>query len=305
MSEPLGSDIFYIRKKVREKMTLLEIYEKSHVFRSAEKGELEVGTASLFVCGILLKEVFFSEIGFFYEEGYTFDEVWFLLCQSHDESVERSSVWKKMCSLRKAQNVNEGKQWGPLQMDFSPFFQYAGDGIRFTNGVRVRSSFYREDQIEDYFCFRNICYDDSGMDHGIACGLLLYENLMHRSLYGGKKVSKREQNLYSYAANTMIGHNLCGLYEREEKVKVNDDPLMFLLLLAEMIEPLQYMKGETDYREALRAIQVSVRHKELFLRMNPQYFDGFKLEKRLERMKKKIDIGCEMSHETSEIYVYM
>lgn len=286
-------------------MKLLEIYEKSHVFRSAEKGELAVDTASLFVCGILLKEVLFPEIGFFDEEGHTLEEVWFLLCQSHDESVERASVWEKMCSFRRVQHMNIGKQWGPLQIEFTPFFQYTGDGIRFTNGVRVQSSFYREEQIKDYFCFRNICYGDSGMDHGIVGGLLLYEYLMHRSLYGGKKVSEREQNLYSYAANTMIGHNLCGFYESKEKINLNEDPLLFLLLVAERIEPLQYVKREADYREALQAIQVSVRHKELFLRMNPQYFDVFELEKCLGQMKKKIGICCEIMHETAEIYVHM
>lgn len=295
-------------------MKLLDIYEKSDMFRSAKGGEVSIETASLFVCGIVLREIFFPSLSFSRpQEEYSFEQIWYMLCLHHDKRMERRRIWKRACSVRRdrsirrweSRNIDINYKWKPMQLCFSPLFHYCGEGMRFTNGACVRECQLSETEVKDYFYFRNTCCREGGMDHGIAGGLLLYENLIRRRLQRRGELDKKALNLYSYAANTMMVHNLCEKENEKSRATIETDPMLLLFVLAEAIEPLQYATGEADYRRLLRAVEVEISEKEFVLQPDPQMFAVDELEERLERMRKKINVGCEFVRETSRICITM
>lgn len=316
MNPPKGSDIFFcfcLEKGWGKRMKLLDIYEKSDMFRSAKGGEGSVETASLFACGMICKEIFFPALVFEGALELSLEQMWYLLCLHHDKRMENPKMWKRACAHcrnRSAQGLEEGniavnREWQPMRFVFSPLFYYAGDGIRYDNGICVRKCLLAESEVKDYFYFRNICYGDGGMDHGIAGGLLLYENLICRRMELGGELDRQTLNLYSYAANTLLVHNLCEKKEGWRTIRPDEDPLLLLLVLAETIEPLQYAKCGVDYHMLLQAVEIDVRKEGLTVRMNPAYFDVLKLENKISRLKKIVRVNCEFACKTSEVYIRM
>ncbi len=294
-------------------MNLLDIYERSDMFRSVEGGEVSIETASLFTCGIVLKEIFFPSLAFCKEEEYSFEQVWYMICLYHDERMETPHIWKRMCSLCKdrrvrgleGRNIDTDNKWQPMQLGVSPFFHYIEEGIRYTNGACVRKCLLTETEVKDYFYFRNTCYNAGGMDHGIAGGLILYENLIRRRLQSRGELDKRVLNLYSYAANTLMVHNLCEREDEKKRIMPDMDPLLLLFVLAEAVEPLQYSQYEADCRMLLKAVEVEIFEKEFIVKMNPELFDIDEMEKRIETMKKRIRVSCEILRQTSEVCIRM
>lgn len=295
-------------------MKLLEIYEKSDVFKFAKEGEVTVKAGSLFVSGIILREVFFSDISFENSRiGYSFEQIWFAICLYHDERMERASRWKRAC-LERADR--EKRQWEsrfggpddkghPMRLVFLPLFQYGGEGIKFTNGVQVIGAAFSEAEITDYYYFRSACSRDGGMDHGIAGGLFLYEDLIrrHRQMYGDPDHNAR--NLYSYAANTMMVHNIWKGDKTMHRIIPQKDPMLFLLILAETLEPLQYAAKCEDYRQLLKQVEVEMEKGGITLIVNPYYFALDRLEENLWNMQKKIKVDYKIWRETAEICITM
>lgn len=302
------------RKDEGKLMKLLDIYEKSDMFRCAKGGGLAMEKGSLFVSGIILREVFFPQISFkSSREEYSFEQVWFTLCLYHDKRMESESRWKRACMER---TDRENGQWEskscgpdgkghPMQLSFSPLFQYSGDGIKFTNGVQVTGAVFSEAEITDYYYFRSTCFRNGGMDHGIAGGLFLYEDLIqrHRQRYGDSDQNAR--NLYSYAANTMMAHNICIGSGTAKGITPEKDPMLFLLILAETLEPLQYAEKCEDYRQVLKQVEMEIEKGGITLIINPDYFAVDRLEENLRNMQKKIKVDYKIWRETAEICITM
>lgn len=265
-------------------MKLLDIYEKTEEFCRAEGGEDSVAAASLFTVGIALKDYFWPDLSFDETEEYSFEEIWYMICQCHEEKIERKDT-----------DISDA---GVL-----PLYQYIEGGIQYTNGISVRSSMYTELEVVDYFWFRNVCSADGKPDHGIVGGMLLYEYLIQRRMKRGGEFDNSVLNLYSYAANTMMVHNMHKQKEDGRKISFWEDPLLFLFLFAETIEPLQYIRNETDFRKVLRRIKVRAFQRKLIISVDPHYYDMFELEKKMELLNKKMHICCEIVRETSELYI--
>lgn len=295
-------------------MKLLDIYEKSEVFRCAKGGELPMETASLFVSGIVMRELFFSEISFYNkQEGYSFEQIWYAICLHHDKQLERAHIWKKVCQEKRdrgirrweSRNIDANYKWRPMQLCFSPLFHYSGEGVRFTNGAQVKKCILSESEIKDYFYFRNTCCREGGMDHGIAGGLLLYENFTRRHLQYKGDLDRKTMNLYSYAANSLMVHNICNGDEDGEKITWEKDPLLFLFVLAETLEPLQYAVVCADYSLLLSCIEVDISDREISFVMDPEYFAIDRLEEGLQRMEKKIKVEYKLQREAARIRITM
>lgn len=293
-------------------MKLLDIYEKSDVFKGAKGGEMSIETVSLFVTGIAMREILFPEISLENSRhGFSFEQVWYALCLYHDNQMENACIWEKVCQGRRNRGIRRGEsgkkdeddKWGPLNLCFSPLFYYSGDGIRFTGGAQVRECFLSEDAVKDYYYFRSTCYRDGGMDHGIAGGLLLYENLVCRHLQRIGETDRDSLNLYSYAANTLLVHNICQESRDGERITPAKDPLLFLLMLAEAIEPLQYAIECTDCRKILDRAEVEIRGHEIRIRIDPNCFFIGRWEEKLRKMEKKILIDYKIWRETAGICI--
>lgn len=296
-------------------MTLRNLYEKSEVFRLAEGGEMRIEAASLFVSGMLLKEILFPDMEFRgYPDYYSLDEMWYLICLHHDKRIEQQRIWKQLCRERRKDgrmlkseryNMLIDTKWKPLRLCFSPLFQYLGDGVQFTNDACVKKSIFAEDELIDYFHFRNICSEEGGTDHGIVGGLLLYENMVFRHLEEKGTPNKETLNLYSYIANTMMVHNIWESYQKDKIVTPGKDPLLFLLLLAEMIEPLQYRRNNMSHRMLLDAVSVEIFEGKLILCPEPNFFRVSFMEERCEKFSDYVIIKGEKKNETSNICISM
>lgn len=272
-------------------MKLLEIYEKSDMFKGAKGGELPIEKESMFVTGVVMREIFFPALSLKNSrEGYSFEQLWFALCLCHDKRMEGACM-----------DIN-GK-WSPMHFQFSPLFHYVGEGIQFTNGTKVSECILSEAEIEDYFYFRSTCFYDGGTDHGIVGGLLLYNSLICRHLQRIGVPDGNSLNLYSYAANTLLIHNICWGIKGSDKITPGMDPLLFLLLLAEVLEPLQYAFVCMEYKELLRQIEVEVSEREIRLVMDPNYFAIKRLENNLREVEKKIEVDCKIWSESAEVCI--
>lgn len=296
-------------------MTLWNLYEKSEVFRLAEGGEMRIEAASLFVGGILLKEILFPNMGFLgCSESYSLEEMWYLICLHHDKGMEEQHIWKQICTERRKDrrarewerhNLCMNTKWKPLRLCFSPLFQYMREGVRFTNDICIKKSGFTEAQFIDYFHFRNICSEKGGTDHGIVGGLLLYENIVFRHLEEKGEPDIEVLNLYSYVANTMMAHNIWENYQKDKIVIPEKDPLLFLMLLAEMIEPLQYRRNNMGYRMLLNAVSVEIFEGKLILYPDPYLFQTSIMEERCEKFSDYVIIKGRHKNETSKICISM
>ena len=295
-------------------MKLLDIYEKSDMFRCAKGGGLAIETASLFVSGIVLREIFLPQIAFEdCREGYSFEQVWFALCLYHDKRMESESRWKRACQERaewetgqwESRNIGANDKWEPMHLCLSPLFQYSGEGMKFTNGAQVTGAAFSEGEIRDYFYFRSACSREGGMDHGIAGGLMLYESLVRRHLKQRGNLGREDLDLYSYAANTMMVHNILKGDKTMHRIIPKKDPMLFLLILADALEPLQYAAESADYRYLLKCVEAEVSEQKIRLRWNPECFVIEGLEENLRNMQKKIKLDYKIWRETAEIFITM
>lgn len=280
-------------------MTLWNLYEKSEVFRKVEGGEMSIAKASLFVSGILLRETVFPDMDFCgYPEYVSMDEMWYMICLHHDKRMEQQRIWEQLCRERNGAregeweilNIAVNRKWQPLHLCFSPLFQYLEGGVCFTNGTCVKKCRFSEAELIDYFYFRNTCYRKGGTDHGIVGGLFLYENLICRHLQQKGEPDRKTLDLYSYVANTMMVHNICEKYRGMEPIASGKDPLLFLIALAEVIEPLQYRTLDVSYRVLLDAVTVDVFERKLILRPEPYLFHLNVMEEKCKKFSDYVSI---------------
>lgn len=263
-------------------MKLWNIYEKSTMFREAKGGVMTRDSASLFVCGITVKEIFCPKLAFAQNSNYTMEEVWYMLCLHHE---------KRRIRIK--------------QIFFTPLRCYKGNAVCFTNGACVEKALFSRSEIEDYYYFQKACCRKNYVDHGIAGGLLLYENLIARHALCKLEMNDAVLKMYSYIANTLIAHNMCRVSEKELQITPEKDPLLFLFVLAETIEPLQYRKKELESRELLNAVEVEISENKIVLQPDPEYFDFDAMERRIHEMQKIIKIGCMTERKTSKICINM
>ena len=81
--------------------------------------------------------------------------------------------------------------------------------------------------------------------------------------------------------------------------------MLFLLILAETLEPLQYAAKYEDYRQLLKQVEVEMEKGGITLIVNPYYFALDRLEENLRNMKKKIKVDYKIWRETAEICITM
>ncbi len=298
-------------------MKLWDMYTRSTTFRTAEGGEISKESASLFVSGIILKAILFSDITYTGRgEEFTFEQMWYLICLHHDISFEQRKVWEMICcdiSGSRSLVPYEGKsleiqcKWSPLPVIFSPNFTYEEGSIEFGNGARVRKSILTESEIRDIFYFRNTCCKTMGMDHGIAGGLLLYENLVQQSYEIKKRAERNSRDLYSYLANTLMVHNLLKMSEDGLRYTIREDPMLCLLLIAEALEPLQYVneyKNEgVTAEKILDCIQIEIEEKKLILQVTEKGFPFETYAENIARAAEITGLGCDTDRPSSRICV--
>ena len=271
-------------------MTLWELYEKSTVFKSMKGGEKMSESVSLFVCGIVLKELLCPEVTFSEEafskekKQYSLDEIWYMICLHHGRQLGKEKIWKKR------------------KPSFPLLFSYTEEGVRFTNSACVRQCPIFEAEMVDEYYFRRVCCGEE-MDHGMAGGLVLHENLIRRYRGHYEDADSRTRNLYSYAANTLMVHNLFEPEKTKYRITSETDPLLFLLLLAESIEPLQYKKRTADQNVLLTAVQLEFRGGGMILIPDETYYDIEAMAFGIKRAQEKTGADFIQLQNSSEISV--
>ena len=206
-------------------MTLWDLYEKSKrevrvAGKVQESGDFR--QVSLVVIGKILRECFCPEIEF--EEGeeeISFEQIWHLVCEYHEKG--------------------RGKPFGApeLRTVRYPDFDMEKRPVYFADGSRVERSSLTEEDVIDFFYYRKICCKKRRMDHGIAGGLLLYQNFYAEEAgeCGG---------IANYAAITLVCHNAFAKNREGICSWVREDPLLCLLLLAEAMGVVCFHRGSLN-----------------------------------------------------------
>ena len=142
------------------------------------------------------------------------------------------------------------------------------------------------------------------MDHGIAGGLFLYENLLCRHDQQMGKIKKDAMHLCSYLSNTLMVHNIV---KEAGEASLDKNPFLFLLLLAEAIEPFHYMQQERDEVDVniLKMIEVKIREKEFIIRPDIETFPVKNYFHHIQAAVKKTGMWCNINDEVSEICIKM
>jgi len=293
-------------------MTLWDIYEKSTVFNREEGGMPGKEKASMFVCGIVLREVFCPKLQITYPVSeYSWEQLWYLACLYHDRRFEQSTLWKLTCEqsasmgrqeIWEAQNIGTNTGWTPMKIFFSPVFTYGKKGIVFSNGACVRESPVSETEIKDRFYYRNTCCRQVGMEHGIVGGLLLYDHLLFRHWEEKNGIKGDKLHLYSYFANLLMGHHLI---KGTEDALFEKNPGLFFLVLAEALEPLHYVRECYTARDVLNSIRVQLFEKEIVLCIKDSVISSEEYFACVSSAAKKTGMQCICREDLSEIRMKM
>lgn len=170
------------------------------------------------------------------------------------------------------------------------------DGIMFSNGVTIYNSMYSRKTVLDYLEYCKMTDGIRHYDHGIVGGLWLYDSLMknyHRAYWKEKEKDKNinfkdfvveghwhffeeQKVIFAYLADCIIAHNMwpasldkidiykrCGLDEltlpRFEKISFERNPILFILAIADTIEPIKLYLSTSQLSEVdiWRGIDIS------------------------------------------------
>ena len=149
-------------------------------------------------------------------------------------------------------------------------------GIRFNNGLEIRKSMYSRNTVLNYLEFCKMDEKIRHYDHGIVGGLWLFDSLMknYNKQYTIEKRNNRntdfydfytsehlhfsgeQRKIFGYLADCIIAHNMwpanestnakyikCKLdeltKERFELISFKDNPILFILALADTLEPIK------------------------------------------------------------------
>jgi hypothetical protein len=103
----------------------------------------------------------------------------------------------------------------------------------------------------------------------------------------------------------MTVHNLFERRKPGDEIAVEEDPLLFLLVLSEWMEPLQYARAGIAGEKVLQAAEIKLSKSGIVLHMDPLVFDVNIMEKGIENLKKKIAICCETERDASDFCISM
>lgn len=271
-------------KKVYDKSYVFRYVEAQSKKRWEQERDMEAG--SLFVIGTVLWEMLWKGK----KQSTQFltpEQMWFTICRYHDRSYETEEQWRYLSDYYTGDrmtwsekwNIRTSNAWRPLSTLFEPDFVFGEEGIIFSKDVRVTKSPVAENDMQDYFHFCCACRKNSFLDHGFASGLFFYDQMIKQHIISyirekkkNEKVDfdrfvreedtcsvvydRRQWALYSYLANCMMLHNMmlhnpekCVIHEK--KLSFLENPMLFLLILADCLEPLHIYETEGIKSEAL------------------------------------------------------
>lgn len=237
----------------------------------------DIHTVSVFTLGIAIA----SEMGNRISGNELF--IWFLMCLYHDMGYKlenKTDLVKEYYTLDKFLQKNEIKE------EYNIFKVY--------KKKTLCKHYYRYRTKEKYRKKEHVVIKEHGViDHGIAGGIILY-NLLVKNYYmvkeysgsnedsfeySNRKFSKDNFKDYAKAAIGIIRHNMwyanksddCKTYhkyglddlisEPQNKICYTDDRLLFLLCLADTIEPLKRFRNlgtNEEINEILRQICMDI-----------------------------------------------
>lgn len=149
--------------------------------------------------------------------------------------------------------------------------------------IRNKSQFFKS-TVEKYYEYRKEVCDK--YDHGILGGFMLFNNLVKNYvtimenecdktyfIYNDKEFRIEQIPLFSYLADCIVSHNIffpkdeyLDLYREHElnelinyklPIKLNDNPVLFLLYLVDTIDPIKYFKKlDFSYENILSSINI-------------------------------------------------
>lgn len=245
-----------------------------------------VHMVSLYLLGLALEQCFCRQLKTSLEhcmdcsKWYDFQYTWFLTCLYHDTATfvecvtsdSNEATQQQLCELLESNDIT-----------YTPFkHQPIRESARLVR--------YNEELVSNYFAYR---IGKNERDHGIFAGYLLFDLLVknfyqeteghdwnisrvHRKC--GLKWRQEHLDHFAYIADAIICHNMWTVsakdeakakeYEKaglkalvitnpEDRLKLSENPLQFMLCLLDTIEPVKRFAGQLSAKEVLSNIAIT------------------------------------------------
>jgi len=213
--------------------------------------------------------------------------------------------------------------------------------ICFNNGIKVNRAMYRRETILRYLEYCKMDEEIRHYDHGIVGGLWLYDCLMKNyymqyqkekqrnhdiviedfMLDGQLHFSDEQWNIFAYLADCVITHNMwpaneytnekykkCGLdeltRERFRRITFGDNPILFILALADTIEPIKtYSDCISDARVIWSGIDIEFMEDGLKIKIQDERLTFEKLAKKVIGLDNWLAVNVCIDTEEKEIEI--
>jgi len=215
-------------------------------------------------------------------------------------------------------------------------------GIEFNNGITIDRAMFSRKTVLNYLEYCKMSERIKHYDHGIVGGLWLYDGLMknyHRIYQEEKKYnhniefeefvvdghwhfSLEQKKVFAYLADCIISHNMwpadkdtkemylkCGLeelvYPDFKKIGFIKNPLLFILAIADTIEPIKLYSSDANLSEVeiWKGIEVLTEKDSITIKILDVRLSFEKLLNKIKDLDNWLDVNVSSCAKTKEVKI--
>lgn len=213
-------------------------------------------------------------------------------------------------------------------------------GILFSNGVTINQSMYLPKTVFNYLQYCKMAEGIKHYDHGIVGGLWLYDSLKknYNIAFSNEKKKNKDTNynefkvngywhfsseqeaIFAYLADCIISHNMWPanadtieiyrkyhldelIYPKFKRISFKDNPILFILAIADTIEPIKLYSSTMGIseEEIWQGIDVIFSRKSVTMKISDDRLSFERLLGKMEGLDNWIDVEVLVDDEEKEV----
>lgn len=214
------------------------------------------------------------------------------------------------------------------------------EGIMFSNGVTINKAVYSRMTALNYLRYCKMAEGIKHYDHGIVGGLWLYDSLMknYYIAFGNAKeknkdaacndfcldghwhFSSEQEAIFAYLADCIISHNMWPanadtieiyrkyhldelIYPKFKRISFKDNPILFILAIADTIEPIKLYSSTMGIseEEIWQGIDAIFSRKSVTMKISDDRLSFERLLGKMEGLDNWIDVEVLVDDEEKEV----
>lgn len=281
-----------------------EVFDIDKIGYLGSTHERDIHTISTFILGISLSKILEIEL----KDDALF--TWFLVCLYHDIGYK---IEENVSLINKAKTLQQ-------------FMRFIGIG----QDSKIYKKYQANKLCKNYYKYKIL--EKGSIDHGIVGGLLLEYKLKEN--YNNKRSSQKKDDfevdglryskdlfpIYEKAAETIIRHNMwfasdddtIEIYKkyyledlignRNNRISLKDNKFLFLLSIADTIEPLKFFIG-IKHEFVLKYIKVGFNEKIIEIAIERNCFNYEKYIEKVSSLNDWLDVSVESNGNKCRIFI--